>query len=649
MKSLMSLWSRMAEESAIQCCTSASRDINTVSARIEHEGLSFLTITLPSLGKAIQKWLDQGQVTSHPAFITERGRSLPRFLGGFFSRVFDRDSGVLLDEPCVDSIIALRQLTLMFGKMELPCSDARKRKSVRNYVKCEQEVRLFDNELSESDLREFVRMSNMLFGRVFAKVDRDIYYGRHIPRHGPGSTADGLKGNQKFIQTVWTERLEKAGLAAGENLLPNWRSYHQLAGVDFLEPGAEVPVQVTLVPKTLKTPRVIAMEPTCMQYMQQAILQRLLAYLGKDNFLSRVIGFDDQVPNQELARIGSADNRTATLDLSDASDRVSNQLVRAMLQQWPHLSGAVDATRSRRARLPDGEVIRLAKFASMGSALCFPFEAMVFTTLIFLGIQKSLSTTLCRKDLYRLFADKVRVYGDDLIVPVDHVLTVVDMLEHFGAQVGTDKSFWTGRFRESCGREYFNGHDVSITRVRQEFPARRQDANEVQSLVSLRNQLYMSGYWKTVQWLDGQIRKVLTHFPTIQPTSSLLGRVSFLAYSDKLLAVDRSGATQWPDSKLHPSLHIPVVKGYVVKAKPPQNPLGGTGALLKCLLKLDKGASLRDSIPWLHSGSQALDSEESWSRHPLEHLVPMVSTSEHLERSGRPKSSSMKLGWRSPL
>jgi hypothetical protein len=538
-KSLMSLWSHLAEESASICYTCAHRDINTVAMRVEHEGLSFLTITLPDLGKSFQRWLDQGEVANHPAFLTERGGRLPRFLGGFFSRVFDRDSGLLLDEPCVDSIRAIRQLTLAFGKIRLTCSRARQIRAVMNYIKCEQEVRVFDKELSESDLREFVCMSDMLFGSYFSKVDSDIYHGVFLPKHGPGSTADGLKGNQKFNQTVWTARLEQAGLMAGENLLPSWRFYNQLAGVDFLEPGRERPVKVTLVPKTLKTPRVIAMEPTCMQYMQQAVLSRLLARLNEDDFLMRVIGFDDQLPNQELAKSGSADNRTATLDLSDASDRVSNQLVRAMLHNTPHLFGAVDASRSRRAELPsglttrlDGKTIRLSKFASMGSALCFPFEAMVFTTLIFLGIQESLNTPLSPK-LIKQFRGLVRVFGDDLIVPKDHVTSVVSQLEHFGARVGTDKSFWTGKFRESCGKEFFNGHDVSIVRVRQEFPTQRQSVSEVNSLVELRNQLYTSGYWSTVSWLDRRIEKLLTHFPTIHPDSPLLGRVSFFGREHK--------------------------------------------------------------------------------------------------------------------
>jgi len=635
MKSLMSLWSQLAEESASLCCTSATQDINTVSRRIEHEGLSFITITLPDFGKAIQKWLDQGQVGIHTAFRKERGGSLPLFLGGFFNRVFDRSSGLLLDDPCIDSILALRQLTLMFGKMQMDCSKERQAAAIQNYVECEQDVRQFDSELSRKDIAEFTQMSNLLFGQVFTRWDRDIFYGNLVPKHGPGSTADGISGNRKYEQPTWTRRLE-AVFPASEYLIPNYRFYPELRKVSILEPGSEQPVKVTLVPKTLKTPRVIAMEPTCMQYMQQALYGSFLRHYEGDELLSQLIGFDDQIPNQEMARQGSIDNRTATLDLSDASDRVSNQLIRAMFNRWPLLDEAVGATRSRKAELPGGRTIRLSKFASMGSALCFPIEAMVFTTLIFMGIQRSLNTSLSRQDVKR-FVGSVRVYGDDLIVPVDHVLTVVQTLEHFGARVGLDKSFWTGRFRESCGREYFNGHDVSITRVRQGFPTQRQHATEVISLVSLRNQLFMSGYWKTARWLDGRIRKVIRHFPTVLPTSSVLGRVSSLGYQAE---------------RLHPSLHSPLVRGYVVEAKPPKDHLEGTGALLKCLLKLDRGAYTRDSRPWLLAGA-CIDYDDRVNPDLVDNTTfwrtPPEGFDDHLERAGRPKRLDIKLGWRSPL
>jgi hypothetical protein len=643
----MSLWIKMADELAILCCTSATSDINTVRSRFEHEGLSFLTIVLPELGKSTQKWIDQGQVGINPSFTKGRG-SLPLFMGGFFSRVFDRKSGVLLDEPSIDAIFAIRQLTLAFGKISLPCSNTRVRKAMDGYIKCEQDVRQFDRNLKKKDILEFQTMSNLLFSEVFQQMDRDVHYGELLPKHGPGATADRLSSNGKYRQRTWTTRLDRV-FPLDKYLIPNARFSDTLDEVTILEPGAEMPVRVITVPKTLKTPRIIAVEPTCMQYMQQALLRSFLAAYKRDELLSGLIGFDDQIPNQDLARKGSLDMETATLDLSDASDRVSNQLVRTMLKQWPNLQEAFDSTRSRRADVPGYGVIRLAKYASMGSALCFPVEAMVFTTLIFLGIQKSLNTTLTKKDI-KSFLGSVRIYGDDLIVPCRHVRTIVQTLEHFGARVGLDKSFWTGRFRESCGKEYFNGADVSIVRIRQVLPHTIADATGVISTVSTRNQLYNAGLIDTAEWLDNRLKGILKHYPIVGPDSPVLGRVAYLQ--------------PYQVERMHPNLHSPQVRGYVVEAKPPADMLEGQGALLKCLLKLETSNYSRDvnsyvdSVPCYWPGTYDLLPRDSYISYDdtggkinssISHASsrpPTVRQDEkHLERSGRPKRVSIKLGW----
>jgi len=633
----MSLWSLLAQECADRCCTSATRDINTVSGRIEHEGLSFLTITLPDYGKAIEKWLDQSQVGIHSAFRKERGGGLPLFLGGFLNRVFDRISGSLLDEPCIDAIRSIRLLTLTFGKMQLECSPARQAAALRDYVECEQDVRRSDAGLTERDLDEFRQMSGLLFGQLFSRMDRDILFDQLIPKHGPGSTADRVLGNQKWVQRTWTSRLGRV-FPPSSYLIPNRHFLSDLDRVNILEPGEELAVKVTLVPKTLKTPRVIAMEPVCMQYAQQAIYGNFTLNFNRDRLLKKLIGFDDQGPNQAMARQGSIDNRTATLDLSDASDRVSNELVRTMVARWPFLAWAIDASRSRRA-LVGGRPIRLAKYASMGSALCFPMEAMVFTTLIFLGIQRSLNETLSRRDVNRL-SGSVRVYGDDLIVPVDHVPTIVQVLEAFGSRVNLSKSFWTGKFRESCGKEYYDGHDVTLTRVRRMFPTRLQDAAEVGSLVTLRNQLYLSGYWRTVRWLDHKIEGLIKFFPTVGPDSSVLGRLSFV------------GETfGYRFTKWSPRRQVPLVRGFVVSAKPPSDKLEGTGALLKCLLKMGNGAEateLNSQFPWLEPGASVGGPVGVYHDATLWVSLPQ-SEGEHLERSGRPERVNIKLGWNSPV
>lgn len=598
MKSPTVLWSILAEELGERCCASATKDIETVLGRVEHEGLSFLTITLPSYGKDFQKSLDQGYVNRNlfQGFSWKGG--LPQFLGGFLDSVFNRASGTLLNDPSIEAIYAIRQLTLAFGKVLLPCSDARVRAAMDAFIQCEDDVKQNDASLTESDYSDFLRISSLLFSGVFSIMDRKVHDEDVIPKHGPGATADKLMGNQKYQSNVWTSRLQE--VFSYENfLLPNPK-FSDPDEVNIIDPGAEVPVKVTPVPKTLKTPRIIAIEPTCMQYAQQAILEPLVLSLENDSYLKNFLGFSDQGPNQVLAQRSSKDGNLATLDLSEASDRVSNQLVRTMLRRFPSLLRGVDACRSRKASVPGKGVYRLSKFASMGSALCFPFEAMVFLTLIFLGIEKERNVPFRRKRDFRPYFGQVRVYGDDLIVPTKQVHSVISSLEHFGARVGESKSFWTGKFRESCGKEYYDGEDVSIVRFRRLTPTSRKDAPGVISLVNTRNQFYLAGAWRMARELDSSIRKILKYYPVVEESSPVLGRISFLGYVQE---------------RYCDSLHRPLVKGYVVRSVLPRNSLEGSGALLKFFLK--------------RGGQPSVDRR-------------------HLERSGRPLAVDIKPRWAPP-
>jgi hypothetical protein len=631
-KSLTSLWSVTASELAVRCRTSAVRDIKTVTDRVEHEGVSFLAISLADFGKATEKWLDQGFVVPSdvPSFRKSRLTGLPAFLSGFLGRVFDASSGVLFDEPDIEAIIALRQLTLMFSKIALSATGQlaqgsrgvvtprREKRAMLGFIECEKEIRRTDSTLDPQFLGEFKAMSCLLFGELFDKWAREVHWGRVSPKHGPGAVADHLGSNAKYRLRSWTTRLEQV-FPARDNLIPNHHFIDDLErDLNLLEPGSEVPVRVIAVPKTLKSPRVIAIEPAAMQYMQQGLYRSFLDVFREDGFLSHIIGFDDQTPNQRLAMEGSLSGELATLDLSEASDRVSYQHVRAMLENTPDLLQAVDSCRSRKADVPGHGIIRLSKYASMGSALCFPMEALVFTTLIFLGIQRESKTPLSRSKLIKLYRERVRVFGDDLIVPKEFVLSVVDELYLFGYKVNIGKSFWTGRFRESCGKEYFDGNDVSIVRVREALPTRRQDARGVISAVSLRNQLYMAGLWKSAAWMDDYLKKIIKIFPNVAPTSPLKGRFSFLGFQT---------------DKLHPTLHSPLTKGYYVKAKPPRDPLDGVGALHKCLLEVGVSG-------WFPKRNL---------RKPRLPIDVANIDDEHLERSGRPEHVDIKLGWRSPV
>jgi hypothetical protein len=599
MKSHLLLMRIVLETMGTRCCASTTRDLKTITSRCESEGLSFLTITLPNFCKEFERALDEGMVfQSNFAGYAKKG-CLPKFLSGFTEQVFHNASGRLLDEPSIEAIQAVRQITRLFSKLNLECSDARKSAAIDKFVECEKQLRVSDASLAHSDMERFRKMSRLLFGdQILSKLDRKIWSEGITPKHGPGSTADKLSGNEKWNQREWTERLEQI-FPYQEFLFPNILHYLEDQDTVLLEPGAERPVRVITVPKTLKTPRIIAIEPTCMQYMQQGIMQPLVDLIQRDDFLGQVIGFNDQDPNREMARLGSLTGSLATLDLSEASDRVSNQLVRNMVAPYVWLATSIDATRSRKADVPGHGVIRLAKFASMGSALCFPIEAMVFTTIVFLGIQQGFNRPLNRKELCEEFAGKVRIFGDDIVVPTEYARSVVMELEAFGFLVNRDKSFWTGKFRESCGKEYFNGHDVSVVKAKEALPTSRRHVKEIISSVSLRNLFYMNGDWDICKELDPLLKRVIP-FPTVKPESPALGRHTLLEYETR---------------KVCKFLHRPLVKAYVVHSRLPSSELEGPGALLKWFLK-------EGDLPFADP--------------------------RHLERAGRPDAVDIKLRWVCP-
>jgi len=393
----------------------------------------------------------------------------------------------------------------------------------------------------------------------------------------------------------WHDRLEFL-FPYWEYALPNVR--YALAGLDvtYLSQRDEPSTRLIAVPKTQSKPRLIAAEPVVMQYIQQAICGSLVPALEKKNSLSgSFVGFTDQTPNQEMAREGSRDGSLATLDLSDASDRVANWLVEDLFADFPYFLEGIQACRSLTCQLPSGEVIPLQKFASMGSALTFPIEAIIFATIALtacLGMPTRPTTSALKQ-----LVGSVRVYGDDIIVPTDKAEGVIDALEACGFKVNRDKSSWTGPFRESCGKEYFYGIDVSIVFCREKFPSSLRSVKECVSLSSFRNQLFKAGWIDTVDILDRELLSITKErYPYVQENSQLLGRV---------------GPDRPVSDRLNPDLHRPEQRGFTVCVDLPRSPLDDVPALLKCLMHPEI-------------------SEFAW---------------DHLERSGRPRAVSLKLVW----
>ncbi len=591
MKSLMHFMQLVLANCGDWCSVSTIRDWKTISDRIEHEGLSFTTIAMASFGKDFLKALEQKEI-DHSMF---RGfpfhAGTPRFLGGFLDLVFDRCTGKLLTYPSVDAIRSVLQICLLTEKIEIDCSKERIDLAFQKYVSVDREVELHSKTISQDYLDEFSRVATLVFGNVFHKVQQQVARYEIIPRHGSGATADGLRGNAKYYQQEYTWRLEDI-FPAMETMVPNDRYYEITDQLTYLEPGEERPTKVVPVPKNQKTPRLIAEEPTVMQYLQQGLFLAFSEAIEEDYFSRSLISWKSQEPNQLLAFKGSKYGTLATLDLSEASDRVSYQLAAALFKNYPLLWRAVDATRSVEAGVPGHGQIPLAKFASMGSALCFPVESFVFMTAVLMGISKGLNLPITNKLIKRLVG-KVRTYGDDIIVPTRLTRPVIDSLESFGFVVNSHKSFWNGKFRESCGKWYYDGEEVTPIRLRSMPPTSLENVREIESLVSFRNQMFLSGYWGLMNQLDDMIG-MLIPFPAVESTSPALGKLSSLGHETH----------GWDDK-----LQRPFVKGVVVKNNIPRNSVDGIPALMKVFLK-------RGEFPFADEN--------------------------HLERSGRPSSVYIK-------
>lgn len=199
--------------------------------------------------------------------------------------------------------------------------------------------------------------------------------------------------------------------------------------------------RVEFVPKTALTDRAIAVEPLVNVYAQLGLGSIIRRRLNDIAF----IDLNDQSFNQELAREGSIRGYLSTIDLSSASDTVARELVRAVLpDRWYY---AMDVCRSKIGMI-DGKSFVYEKFSSMGNGFTFELE-----TLLFWAMARSACVISGCPEM-------VSVYGDDIIVPSDAYETLEEILTFFGFSLNTRKSFRAGPFRESCGKDYYDGTDV---------------------------------------------------------------------------------------------------------------------------------------------------------------------------------------------
>ncbi len=257
-------------------------------------------------------------------------------------------------------------------------------------------------------------------------------------RRGPGAIASKFEAKADVTDSAWLEF--QAQLEASETWLTvGWK-------------GSANPRKVQgnvlfTVPKNSDIDRVAAKEPDLNMFAQKGI-----GNFFRSRLLKHGVDLNDQTVNQRLAEEGSRENIYATIDLSSASDTICTSLVcRLLAPDWFVL---LDRCRSKHTVVRDS-VHELNMFSSMGNGFTFELESMIFWALM-------------RSVAYlKGIRGRINVYGDDIIVPVKMFPMLDRLFSYFGFILNRDKSFGAGGFRESCGKHFYKGCDVTPFFVRQ--------------------------------------------------------------------------------------------------------------------------------------------------------------------------------------
>lgn len=444
-------------------------DLRHLRKRIQHEGLEFLTVTLPRLGKAMESGLSTGSFVLPTGFKGAQGTCLPIFMASAFGLLFEKNGKrINHDHPFIgtecepDSIVsaaaacqAIRQITLMCYKMKLPYSSSTTAAVKQRFKDVEQRLGQLNERQWVDDVH--FRIARNLVHRLLAGLDPfDVR-----PRHGNGASACRRAPHTRYTPLRYIPYLDK------------WYPYteYMYSGLNSLSDSLlslhEMPVErkpkarVCYVPKDSRGPRLISCEPCELLYIQLGQMAKLYAQI-RDKYpnVRAMLDCTDQTRNQQWAREASVYEGLATLDMKDASDSVSLKLVKYLFPKDWYI--ALRATRSTATVFPCGETIYLNKFASMGSGNCFPVEAIVFWALALSVVAGSDAQQWA---FGRQRTIPVSIFGDDIVVPSSRVDKLDEVFTLAGLTRNRDKSYIDGPYRESCGTEWYRGYDVSIVRM----------------------------------------------------------------------------------------------------------------------------------------------------------------------------------------
>jgi hypothetical protein len=233
---------------------------------------------------------------------------------------------------------------------------------------------------------------------------------------------------------------------------PKWRDAEFQRLTSFGLPSITHESQFTFVPKNRDTLRTICTEPNLNMFAQLGI-----GAILEDRLRTRFgIDFGNQPSrNAELARLGSIGGAIDTIDLESASDSIGLKMLEEVLPDWVFetlLWYRCPLTRVR------GKQVKLNMISTMGNGYTFPLQTIIFSCAV-QAVLKQFDAPCRRADLSW---SPWGVFGDDIACPSFMTARLVRLLSLLGFQVNREKSYTEKymTFRESCGSDYFLGHNV---------------------------------------------------------------------------------------------------------------------------------------------------------------------------------------------
>jgi len=401
-----------------------------------------------------------------------------------------------------ESILRMLRTILVFGyKAEYEPTKEQLKNANQAFLSANQEVGFWSSHFLSGNASQWplFREAKRQVSRVVSRAD----FTEILPHHGPGAVFPPSSPAAKGNFNVCTPIIEYYPYDSNFNCLT-------FTGMDdLLESGKpemeKIHCRLTAVPKDSRGPRLICVHPKEAIWIQQGQRHILEKCIENHPWTRGRINFRDQGINGSLALSSSADRSYCTIDLKEASDRVSKVLVDYL---FGYTSKLLSCSRASSVYMLDGTLVELNMWAPMGNCLTFPVESLVFWALVRAGI-------LCRHGHH---CDDVYVFGDDIIVPSQYYEGAIYGLVSAGLIPNFGKTFRKGFFRESCGVDAYCGKDVTPFRMKVRAI---NSYSSAESASDLAKRLRQAGYCDTSAYLYSQIsrrfgRLSLTNDPNCQ-------------------------------------------------------------------------------------------------------------------------------------